>query len=433
MSNKILPSERISNELSDLFINGIKGKSSGESSEDLLGIIMKKSLQKTIQELLEQEIEKKLNRSYYERRCEEDDSEVYRNGYETRKFKTAEGKVPIDVPQLRNTEEPHRSEILQHLGKRTAELERLVKEMYVRGLSTRDVEDLLRAEDGSMLLNRNSVSEVTDSLNEEYNKFISRDLGKYDLIYLFVDGVYESMRRIGTRKEAILCAWGILATGEKIMLHMSLGNKENHESWKEFFNDMLKRGLRVPMLVISDGAAGLTKAIDDCFPESRRQRCIAHKLRNISNKLNEEGREELMPLIRNVYYSVNKKVAELSSKEIINEYSSNYPSAIKCFQEDLDCCIAFLEFPKGHHQFIRTTNLLERTFEEQKRRTKVIPRFFNEKSCMKLVFGTMIRVSEKWRKVKMSAHDLTVLKNMRSLFGWKETNEDNFISKKYAA
>lgn len=424
--SKILPSERISNELSDLFT---KGK---DTQEDLLGLIMKKSLQKTIQEMLEQEIEKKLNRSYYQRRTEEDTSEVYRNGYERRKFKTAEGKIPVEVPQLRNTSEPHSSEVLKLLGQRTAELERLVTEMYVRGLSTRDVEDLLRNPEGELLINRSSVSEVTSSLNEEYQKFINRDLSRYDLIYLFVDGVYESLRRMSGRKEAILCAWGILSTGEKIMLHLSLGNKENYETWKEFFREMLSRGLRVPMLVISDGAPGLTKAIDDCFPVSMRQRCIAHKLRNISNKLNEQGQEELMPLIRNVYYSTNEKVARLSATEIINEYSATYPSAIKCFQEDLDCCLNFMIFPKGHHQFIRTTNLLERTFEEQKRRTKVIPRFFDERSCIKLVFGTMIRVSNKWKKIKMNQLELTLLKNMRSLFGWNDS-DDNFISKKYAA
>jgi putative transposase len=428
--NKILPSQKISNELSELFLEG------RQTEEDLLGLILKKSLQKTVQELLEEEIDKKLGRGYYQRRPEDSPDEIYRNGYETRKLKTAEGKVDIEVPQLRNTDEPHRSEVLKLLGHRTAELERLVTEMYVRGLSTRDVEDLLKTDSGELLLNRNSVSEVTNSLNAEYQRFISRDLSRYDLIYMFVDGVYESLRRISGRKEAILCGWGILATGEKIMLHLSLGNKENYETWKEFFRDMLSRGLRVPMLIISDGGPGLKKAIEDCFPESLRQRCIAHKLRNISNKLNEEGQRELMPLIKDVYYQTDGEIAKIISMKLIDDYSSKYPSAIKCFQEDLESCLNFMKFPVGHHRFIRTTNLLERTFEEQKRRTKTIPRFFDEKSCMKLVFGTMIRVSEKWKKIKMTEYELTILRNMRSLFGWdkvKDNNGENFISKKYAA
>lgn len=426
-NNKILPSEKISNELSELFHNG------KETSEDLLGIILKKSLQKTVQEMLEQEIDKKLGRSYYERRSDDSTNEIYRNGYERRKLKTAEGKVEIEVPQLRNTEEPHRSEILQLLGQRTAELERLVTEMYVRGLSTRDVEDLLRSDSGELLLNRSSVSEVTNSLNDEYQRFINRDLSKYDLIYMFVDGVYESLRRMSGRKEAILCGWGILASGEKIMLHLSLGNKENYETWKEFFRDMLSRGLRVPMLIISDGGPGLKKAIDDCFPESMRQRCIAHKLRNISNKLSEEGQRKLMPLIKDVYYQTDHSIATMIAMKLIDDYSSEYPSAIKCFQEDLESCLNFMKFPVGHHRFIRTTNLLERTFEEQKRRTKTIPRFFDEKSCIKLVYATMIRVSEKWKKIKMTEYELTILRNMRSLFGWKDSSDENFISKKYAA
>jgi transposase-like protein len=429
--NKILPSERISNELSELLTNG------KDSQEDLLGLILKKSLQKTVQELLEEEIEKKLGRGYYERKEEPGcTDQIYRNGYETRKLKTAEGKVDIDVPQLRNTDEPHRSEVLKLLGQRSAELERIVTEMYVRGLSTRDIEDLLRTPEGDLLLNRSSVSEVTKSLNEEYIRFINRDLGCYDLIYMFVDGVYESLRRMTGRKEAIMCAWGILATGEKIMLHLSLGNRENYETWKEFFREMQNRGLRVPMLIISDGGPGLKKAVDDCFAESMRQRCIAHKLRNIANKLNEEGQEEIMPVIKNVYYQTDIEIAKMISMKIIDEYSSKYPSAIKCFQEDLDSCLNFMKFPVGHHRFIRTTNLLERTFVEQKRRTKTIPRFFDEKSCMKLVFSTMIRVSDKWKKIKMTEYDLTILRNMRSLFGWdkiNETNGENFISKKYAA
>ncbi|MBK9334189.1 MAG: transposase [Ignavibacteria bacterium] len=100
--------------------------------KDLLGLILKKSLQKTVQELLEKEIEKKLGRGYYERKEETESDQIYRNGYETRKIKTAEGKVNIEVPQLRNTPEPHRSDVLKLMGKRSAELERIVTEMYVR-------------------------------------------------------------------------------------------------------------------------------------------------------------------------------------------------------------------------------------------------------------------------------------------------------------
>ena len=208
---------------------------------------------------------------------------------------------------------------------------------------------------------------------------------------MFVDGVYESLRRHRSRKEAILCAWGIVSSGEKVMLHLSLGNKESYDTWQEFFREILSRGLRVLMLIISDGGPGLKKAIDNCFSEILCQRCIAHKLKNISNKLDEEGRRELMPLIKDVYYQTDYDTAKLIAGKLIDKFLPVYPSAVKCFQEDLESCLNHMKFPSSHHRYIRTTNFLERTCAEQKRRTKVIPRFFSEKSCMKLIFGTMIR------------------------------------------
>ena len=118
--------------------------------------------------------------------------------------------------------------------------------------------------------------------------------------------------------------------------------------------------------------------------------------------------------------------------KLIEEYASVYPSAMKCLQDDLESCLNYMDFPVGHHKHIRTTNLLERCFVEQKRRTKIIPRFLDEKSCLKLVCAALIRVSGRWQKVKMSEYDLTLLKNLRKLYGW-EDDEDGFISKKMAA
>jgi transposase-like protein len=216
------------------------------------------------------------------------------------------------------------------------------------------------------------------------------------------------------------------------MLHLALGNKESNDCWREFFRDMIKRGLRYPLLITTDGAPGLLKAIEECFPESDSQGCLAHKLRNISNKLSEDGRMEVMPKIREVFYQSDREIAMLLAEKVISNFAERYPSAIKCFQESLERCLTFMKYPQGHHKHIRTTNLLERAFEEQKRRTKVIPRFFDETSCLTLVFGTLIRVSEAWKRIKMTSYDLTLLKNMRNLFGWKENN-DGFISNRIAA
>ena len=421
---KIQPSERISNEISELINNGC------HQSEDLLSLLIKKSVAKIIQETLGQEIADYLGRDYYQRKP--DAKTGYRNGYEPKTLKTAEGKVTIDVPQLRNTEQTYRSSLLQRLTTTTAELERLAVEMYVRGLSTRDIEATLKDADGNHLISKDGVSQITESLSDEYDRFCQRDLSGYDVVYLFVDGVYESLRLSLGAKEAILCAWAILSDGRKILLHLTLGNKESYDCWKDFFRNMISRGLRMPLLVISDGAPGLIKAIDECFPKSKRQRCLVHKLRNIANKLPNEGIHEMLPQIKSVYYQTDREVAVIAATNVIDKFSNKYPAAIKCFQDDLNNCLSFMEFPAGHHRHIRTTNLLERCFLEQKRRTKVIPRFLDEKSCLKLVYATLIRVSEKWNRISMNDLDLTLLKNIRKLCGFKN-NDDGYISMKIAA
>jgi transposase-like protein len=425
---KSLPSERIERELAELLSAQRNEEISGG---DLLSRLIKKSVEKLLQEAMEHEVSEYLGRGYFERG--ERERSGYRNGYEGKRLKTAEGLINLLVPQLRDTETPYHSRLLEELPKRSGELERLITESYVRGLSTRDIEDSFKDAEGEPLLSKSSVSKITDSINEDYEQFCQRDLSQFDLVYLFVDGVYESLRLESAIKEGLLCAWGITSNGCRVLLHLSLGNRESKESWSEFFRDMQRRGLRMPLLIIGDGSAGLIAAIESCFPMSKRQRCLFHKLSNIAAKLPISAIDEVMPEIRSCYYSADIKFARKQAELIIERFSKDYPSAIKCFQDDFEACIVHLEFPKGHHKFIRTTNLIERCFGEQKRRTKVIPRFLNEQSGIKLVFATLSRVSQKWYRIKMSEFDLALLKNMRHLYGNKIQQNDGFISMKVAA
>jgi len=420
---KIPPSERISKEIEDILQNGMP------EDEDLLSTLIRKSVKKLIQEVIEQEVHDYLGRGYFKR--DNQSRPGYRNGYENKYIRTSEGRLALEVPQLRETDETYRSKFLKQIDTKSGELERLIIEMYARGLSTRDIEDTLKDKDGNLLISKSGVSEVTESLSDEYERFCQRDLSGYDVVYLFLDGVYESVRLRAGAKEAILCAWGILSNGHKVLLHMALGNKESYDSWLDFFRNMIKRGLRMPLLIISDGSPGLIKAIANCFPESRRQRCLVHKLRNISSKLPQNVLDEIMHKIKTVYYQTDKEISMMYAEKVIREYASLYPSAIKCFEEDLESCLAYMDFPSGHHKYIRTTNLLERCFEEQKRRTKVIPRFLDEISCLKLIYATLIRVSEKWRRIKMSEYELTLLRELRNLYKWED--EDGLISKEVAA
>ena len=160
-------------------------------------------------------------------------------------------------------------------------------ELLARGLSVRDIEDAFRDESGRLLLSRIAVSEIGERLWADYQEFAGRDLSEYDIAYLFVDGIAERIRP-GQKREPVLAAWGFTASGAKVLLHLMAGSREDAETVSAFFQDMRRRGLGDPLLVVSDRAAGIVKAIETCFPRSARQRCLAHRMRNLAAKVPED-------------------------------------------------------------------------------------------------------------------------------------------------
>ncbi len=193
-----------------------------------------------VQELLEGEQQDFLGgRGRYDRRDEGQAGS--RNGYERGRLRTAEGFIDVAVPQVRGAGEPFRSSLMGFLDGNSEVLESLVNEMYARGLSTRDVEDAFRDATGELLISKSAVSEITDRLWEDYQAFISRDLSGVEIEYLFVDAVFESLRRHGA-KEALLVGWAIAADGGKHLLHLAVGNKESEACWTEFFRSTAQPG-----------------------------------------------------------------------------------------------------------------------------------------------------------------------------------------------
>jgi putative transposase len=184
--------------------------------------------------------------------------------------------VAVQVPQVRGSATPFHPKLLAFLTGNSDVLECLVAEMYARGLSTRDVEDCFRDATGELVISRTAVWEITDRLWEDFQAFQARDLSDIDVEYLFVDAIYESLRRYGA-KEGELAAWCITAQGRKMLLHLAAGNKESEVCWTEFFRSMIDRGLRAPISVTDDGAPGLRNAIQAGFAHSLRIRCWFHK------------------------------------------------------------------------------------------------------------------------------------------------------------
>jgi len=363
-----------------------------------------------IEEALEGEAKDALGRDYYARGGTPGTG--YRNGYRPGRVTSAEGAIDYSAPQIADRREPFRSRIREVVRGRTEELEALAVEMYARGLSTRDIEAVFADGDGGSLLSRTAVSEVTERLWAEYEAFVGRDLSEFEITYLFVDGIAERLH-LGQPREAVLVAWGILADGKKALLHLAPGTKEDTASCREFFQDMRRRGLPNPLLVASDGAPGMIRAIEECLPRSLRQRCLAHKMRNLQSKVPEDVWPEFKARAAACYQAASPALARLLRDDIATTYGKDLPSAVACLDDDFEACIVHLRFPLGHRRVIRTTNLLERLFGEERRRTKVIPHAFGERAVLKLMYAALIRAAERWRGIRITEFEQRQLKAIR--------------------
>jgi transposase-like protein len=368
-----------------------------------------------VEELLEAEQADYLGgRGRYERRVKGQVGS--RNGYEPGRIRTAEGPIEVAVPQVRGARAPFRSSLMSFLDGNSAVLDRLVTEMYARGLSTRDVEDAFRDATGELLISKTAVSEITDQLWVDYQAFITRDLADIEVEYLFADAVFESLRRQGA-KEALLVCWGIDSDGRKHLLHLAVGNKESEACWTGFFRNLLERGLRAPTTITSDGAPGLIAAINTVFDKTIRIRCWFHRLANLRAKLPDETAGEVLAHVYAVRDAPTLDAARAAADRFINTFGRDYPAAVACFTDDLDALLAIHRVPVRHRIRVRTTNLAERSFVEERRRTKVIPRLMDERATMKLVFATMIRTADRWCRVSISDLERHQLRLLRAELG----------------
>lgn len=336
-----------------------------------------------------------------------------RNGYEGTGIQTEAGLIDLQVPQLRGTEERFRSPLLTRLGKRSEDLEGLVRGMYVRGLSTLDVQELYGDTFGASRLSKSTVSRITSRLNTDFEAWKTRDLSELKVVYLFLDGQYHAVRQGTQDKEGVLSAFALLESGEAVLLHLELGEGESYDAWLSFLQDMTARGLGEPLMVIFDGAPGLKKAVRRVWPKAFRQRCQAHKMRNILAKLPKAMQAQMKKLVRQVFWAPSYAAGIKRGRALIARFKDRYPAAMECLEKDLEECVTYLRFPNEHQTRIRTTNRLERLNGEGRRRTKVIPRFPSERSCLSLLYATLLTASAKWRGVIMTSAILRKLDALR--------------------
>jgi putative transposase len=385
------PSAVIEEQIDELLAVGV-----GENPRESLSELARLGARLIIQRAVEDEFDAWLGRARYERRPAHQrglrnyDSGL-RNGFRARTVQTLEGELEVEIPQAREAAEPFVSKLFPCSTKvlRTEPLRAMVIGAFVRGLSMRDIESLCEKA-GLGKLSKTTASRICSELRQRFEAFKRRALYDVQVAALFLDAVFLSVRPDGP-KEGVLVAWGFTEEGERVLLAVMLGMRESHEDWLALGRDLIARGLGGRLLVVADGAPGLIKAVEQCWPASDRQHCCVHRVRNLLAKLPDRERER----IRQAYWqALDDATDERDGKQrlqaLVDELDrAGYTAAAKCLADDLDALVVHLRYPTRHRRRWRSTNLLERSLAEVKRRTKVIGRFPGETSCLTLVWAVL--------------------------------------------
>jgi len=403
----------------------------GENPRESLSELAKLGARLIIQRAVEDEFDAWLGRARYERRPEHQRGlrnyeGGMRNGFRPRTLQTAEGELEIEIPQVREAAETFASKLFPRGTKlvRTEPLKALVVGAFVRGLSMRDVESLCE-QAGLGKLSKSTASRICKELRERFAAFKRRDLYDIQLAALFVDAVFLSVRPDGP-KEGVLVAWGFTEQGERVLLSVMLGMRESHEDWLALGRDLIARGLGAPLLIVADGAPGLVKAIEQCWPASDRQRCCVHRARNLYAKLPDRERER----VKHAYWrALDDAISASDAKQRLQALvaaldKGGFTAAAKCLADDLDALVVHLRYPPRHRRRWRSTNLLERSLGEVKRRTKVMGRFPGEDSCLSLVWAVLdLLITHETNGIRFNQLDRQRLKRIRYQ-GEDETTEE---------
>jgi putative transposase len=413
VSKRVSPTDRLRAEVDELF-------ASGRDLAAILEDVARVSVRLMMQTALEAEVDAFLGRARYQRRGE-DGPAGNRNGWQPpTTVRTTMGAVELQRPKLRGTDQAFCSRLFGAGITRTNALESLVISGWVRGLSDRDIEATLAEVLGpEAALSKSTVSRICQRIGEEFAAWRARDLSAVRLDYLFLDASHFKMHP-GAPAEPVLTAWGIDTDGKPVFVGLGPASSESTDAWDDFLTDLTGRGLGAPLLGISDGAAGLTGAFDRAFPCSLRQRCLVHRARNVLAKVSAHDQAEVKADFWAIFDVGDAEpgdqaisVARAQAQAFAAKWQRRYPSAVACVTSDLASLTVHLRFPAEHRHRIRHSNLIERTFGETRRRTKVIGRLPGEASCLSLVWAVLDRASRGWRGLTMTPKALRLLQDLR--------------------
>jgi len=353
---------------------------------------VREGVKAVLEEVLEEEMTQHLEAGYREltptRRGE-------RNGHYQRNLLTPAGKIErLEVPRDREGE--FVTEVFERYKRMTGDVEEAILEMYLSGISVRKIAGVTDAL-SKVRVGKDAVSRIASRLEEEQRAWRERSLKEKAYPYLYLDATYLKVRwGAGVTSMALLGCVGVDEEGFREVLAVEVAGSEKGAAYASLFRGLLDRGLKGVRLVVSDDHEGIKAAVAGELPGVDWQRCVVHFERNVLAHVPSSSMAEVAEDLKAVFKVRRRKTAEALAKEFVSLYEKSYPKAISVFEAGIEDALTYLRYPGSHHARIRTTNMLERLFEEVKRRTKVVGVFPNERSASTLATEIALRSSEQW-------------------------------------
>lgn len=354
--------------------------------------VMREAMTLVLQELIEAEAAQAIGAGRYERT---DERTTHRNGSRTRLLSTKAGDVELHIPKFR--EGSFLPVLLEPRRRIDRALWAVVMEAYVHGVSTRKVDDLVRALGIDAGISKSEVSRICGELDVVVGAFRERRLDHVGFPYVFLDATYvKAHEGASVVSKAIVIATGVTATGDREVLGLAVGDSEDGAFWTAFARSLRARGLGGVRLVISDAHQGLKAAIAAVFIGAAWQRCRVHFLRNVLARIPKGRAEMVLALIRTIWAQPDPAAVREQLDAVADKLSAGFPVVAAMLREAREDVTAFAAFPFAHWKKIWSTNPLERVNKEIKRRSDVVGIFPNEAAVLRLAGAVLLEVHDEW-------------------------------------
>jgi putative transposase len=320
----------------------------------------------------------------------------YRNGHYERDFVTRFGTIRVRVARSRRKAFLPRA--IQPFQRRAAEVAMLIREAFLRGISTRQVGRVV-ATLTEEVVSPQTVSKLTRSLDRVVKQFHEAPL-QDEWSYLFLDGVSLRVRRpSGRQRVQMLVAYGVRADGSRQLLGFLRSTGESQAAWEGLLQDLYRRGLegKKLLLIVTDGCPGLAAAIETVYPRARHQRCWVHKMRNLLEKVRRRDYDRVKADAQAIYLAPSEAGARQKFRKFQAAWQGEYRSVVRQLERDLPELLSFFHFPRPLWRKLRTTNVIERCFVEVRRRTRPMVCFVNVQSVDRILYSIFHRFNLDWR------------------------------------